>query len=137
MLKTSEGAGRRARPLTSDTAEHPLPRSRRSLLVDPVLLPDDADPDACLGVVAGDDGMLTDGIRKGDLLVVEEVEWVDVPNGARGGALHDRVVARRFELANAAHPLPRLQPHVSRQTARPDEPRYFVLGASGDDASAG
>lgn len=129
MLKVTEGAGRRARPLTSDTAEHPLPRSRRSLIVDPALLPDDVDLDACVGVVAGDDGMLADGIRKDDRLVVEEMEWTQVPNGALVAVLfYTRLVVRRFELANG-----RLHFRVANrtfrdQTARPGDPEYFVLG---------
>lgn len=129
MLKTAEGAGARARALTSETAAHPLPRSRRPLLVDPALLPDDADPEACIGLVAGDDGMLGDGIRKGDLVVAEEAEWTQVPNGALVAALfYDRVVVRRFELANG-----RLHFRVSNrtyrdQTAHADDPEYFVLG---------
>ena len=129
MLKTTEGAGRRARALTSDTAEHPLPRSRRPLLVDPALLPDDVDLDTCIGVVAGDDGMLADGIRKDDLLVVEETDWTHVPNGALVAALlFDRVVVRRFELANG-----RLHFRVANRTfsdlnTRPDDPEVFVLG---------
>lgn len=129
MLKTSEGAGRRSRALTSETAEHPLPRSRRPLLVDPTLLPDDADLDACVGAVAGDDGMLAEGIRKGDLLVVEETEWTHVPSGELVAALfYDRVVVRRFELANG-----RLHFRVANrmfrdQTVRPGDPEVFVLG---------
>lgn|GEM_PF-402355 len=129
MLKTSDGAGRRARPLTSDVAEHPLPRSRRPLVVDPALLPDDVDLDACLGVVAGDDGMLADGIRKDDVLVVEETEWTHVPNGALVAALfHDRVVVRRFENTNGRLHFRAASRTFRDHTAHPDDPEYFVLG---------
>ncbi len=129
MLKTSDGAGRRARPLTSDIAEHPLPRSRRSLAVDPALLPDDVDLDACVGVVAGDDGMLADGIRKDDLLVVEEVEWTHVPSGSLVAALfHDRVVVRRLEIANGRLHFRSASRTYRDHTAHPDDPEYFVLG---------
>lgn len=129
MLKTREGAGARARPLTSDMAEFPLPRSRRPLLVDPALLPDGFDPDACLGIVVGDDGMLADGIRKDDRVVVEETEWTHIPNGALVAVLfYDRVVVRRFELVNG-----RLHFRVANrtyrdQTAHPSDPEYFVIG---------
>ena len=129
MLKATDGAGRRARPLTSDAAEHPLPRSRRPLAVDPSLLPEDADLDACLGVVAGDDGMLADGIRKDDVLVVEETEWTHIPNGALVAALfHDRVVIRRFELANGRLHFRAASRTFRDHTAHPDDPEYFVLG---------
>ncbi len=129
MLKASEGAGKRTRPLTSDIAEHPLPRSRRTLVVDPSLLDDDTDLESCIGVGAGDDGLLGDGIRKGDLLVVEEAEWTHIPTGALVAVLfYNRVVARRFEHVNG-----RLHFRVSNRTfsdqnARADDPEFFVLG---------
>lgn len=129
MLRTAEGVGRRARLLTADTAEHPLPRSRRPLLVDPALLPDDVDLDACLGAIAGDDGMSADGIRKDDLLVVEEAEWTQVPNGALVAALfHDRLVVRRFELANGRLHFRAAHRTYRDRTAHPDDTAYFVIG---------
>jgi repressor LexA len=129
MLKTSEGAGRLARPLTSEIAEYPLPRTRRPLLVDPSLLPDDCDLDACFGVVAGDDGLLGDNIRKGDLLVVEETEWTHVPSGAIVAVLiYDRLVARRFEHVNGRLHFRVSNRNFSDQSARGDDPEYFVLG---------
>lgn len=129
MLKTSDGAGRRARPLTSADAEHPLPRSRRPLAVDPALLPEDVDLDACIGVVAGDDGLLADGIRKDDLLVVEETEWTHVPSGSLVAALfHDRVVIRRLEIANGRLHFRSASRTFRDHTAHPDDPEYFVLG---------
>lgn len=129
MLKASEGAGRRTRPLTSDIAEHPLPRSRRPLVVDPSLLGDDTDLDACLGVVAGDDGLLGDGIRKGDLLVVEESEWTHVPTGALVAVLfYNRVVVRRFEHVNGKLHFRVSNRDFADHTARTDDPEYFVLG---------
>lgn len=129
MLKATEGVGRRARALTSDMAEHPLPRSRRPLVVDPSLLPEDVDLDACIGVVAGDDGMHGIGIYKGDRVIVEEAEWAHIPNGALVAAIfYDLVVVRRFEYANG-----RLHFHASSKTytdesPRPDDAEFFVIG---------
>lgn len=129
MLKQKEGAGRRARVLTSANAAHPLPRSRRSLLVDPALLPDDADLDGCLGVVAGDDGMNGAGVRKGDLVVVEETDWRDLPNGALAAALFsDRLVIRQFEFANGRLHFRAADRTYADESARADDPEFFVVG---------
>lgn len=129
MLKLKEGVGRRARLMTSETADHPLPRSRRPLLLDPSLLPDDVDLDECLGVVAGDDGMNGAGVRKGDLVVVEERSWRHVPNGALAAALfYDRVVIRRFEFANDRLHFRSADRTYADESARPDDPEFFVIG---------
>lgn len=130
MLKTMEGAGRRARKLTSETAEYPLPRSSRApLLLDPSLLPDDVDLGHCFGVEAGDDGMNGAGIRKGDLVVVEERGWMDVPNGALVAVLfYDRVVVRQFELANDRLHFRAADRTYADEAVRPDDREFFVLG---------
>ena len=129
MLKLKEGVGRRARLMTSETADHPLPRSRRPLLVDPSILPDDVDLDDCLGVTAGDDGMNGAGVRKGDVLVVEERDWRDVPNGALAAVLfYDRVVIRRFEVANERLHFRAADRTYADESVRPDDPEFFVIG---------
>jgi len=129
MLKLKEGVGRRARMMTSETADHPLPRSRRPLLVDPALLPDDVDLDDCLGVRVGDDGMNGAGVRKGDLVVVEERDWRDVPNGAMAAVLfYDHVVVRQFEVVNERLHFRAADRTYADETVRPDDPEYFVLG---------
>ena len=129
MLKLSEGVGRRARTMTAETADHPLPRSRRPLLIDPSLLPADVDLDHCLGVVAGDDGMNGAGLRKGDLVVVEEMDWRDVPNGATVAALfYDRVVLRRYEFVNGRLHFRAADRTYADESVRPDDPEYFVIG---------
>jgi repressor LexA len=129
MLKQKEGSGRRARVLTSANAQHPLPRSRRSLLVDPALLPDDADLDECLGVVAGDDGMNGAGVRKGDLVVVAEADWRQIRNGSTVAALFDdRLVLRRFELANGRLHFRAADRTYADESARTDDPEFFVVG---------
>jgi len=129
MLKLKEGAGRRARRLTSETAGYPLPRSRTPLILDPQLLPDDVDLDDCFGVEAGDDGMNGAGIRKGDVVVVEEMEWHDVPTGALAAVLfYDRVVIRRIEVANDRLHFRAADRTYADEAVRPDDPEFFVLG---------
>ena len=129
MLKLTEGVGRRARRMTSETIDHPLPRSRRALMVDPGLLPDDVDLDDCVGVVAGDDGMNGAGIRKGDLLIVEETDWRDLAKGATVAVLfYDSVVIRSFELANGRLHFRAADRTYADEAVRPDDPEFFVLG---------
>lgn len=129
MLKLKEGVGRRARLLTSENAVHPLPRSRRQFLVEPNLLPEDVDLDDCLAVIAGDDGMNGAGVRKGDLVVVEEADWRDVPNGALAAVLfYDRVVIRRFELANNRLHFRAADRTYADEAVRVDDPEFFVVG---------
>lgn len=129
MLKLKEGVGRRSRLMTSETADHPLPRSRRPLLVDPSLIPEDVDLDDCLGVIASDDGMNGDGIHKGDLVIVEEAHWRDVPDGAVAAILfYDRVVLRRFSRVNDRLRFKPADRTYSEETVRPDDPEFFVIG---------
>ena len=129
MLKLKEGVGRRARLMTSETADHPLPRSRRPLLVDPALLPEDVDLDDCLGIRVGDDGMNGAGIRKGDLVVVEERIWQNIPSGALVAVLfYDAVVVRQFELVNQRLHFRAADRTYADETVRPDDPEYFVIG---------
>ncbi len=129
MLKLKEGVGRRARLMTSETADHPLPRSRRPLLLDPSLVPDDVDLDDCLGVVASDDGMNGAGVRKGDTVIVEEMDWSDVPNGALAAVLfYDHVVIRRFEFVNERLHFRAADRTYADESARPDDAEFFVVG---------
>ena len=129
MLKLKEGAGRRARLMTSETAGHPLPRSRRPLLLDPSLVPEDVDLDDCLGVTASDDGMNGAGVRKGDLVIVEEMDWSDVPAGTLAAVLfYDRVVIRRFEFVNGRLHFRASDRTYADESARPDSDEYFVIG---------
>lgn len=129
MLKLKEGIGQRARRLMSDNASHPLPRSRRQVLLDPTLLPDDTDLDECLAVVAGDDGMNGAGVRKGDLVIVHEADWRSVPNGALVAVLFfDRLVIRQFELANNRLHFRAADRTYADEAVRTDDPEFFVVG---------
>lgn len=128
-LRIKEGAGRRARLLTSENAAHPLPRSRRSLLLDPSLLPEDTDLDHCLAVTAGDDGMNGAGVRKGDTVVVEETDWRDAENDALVAVLfYDRLVVRRFAFVNGRLHFRAADRTYADETARADDPEFFVIG---------
>ena len=129
LLKMREGAGRRARALTSDTAEYPLPRSRQQLMVDPKMLPDDADLESLLVVTAGDDGMGQEGIRKGDVLVVEEMDPFDLPPRALVAVLlFDRLVVRRFEVAGRRFHFRSPDRTYADESADPDDAGSFVVG---------
>ncbi len=129
MLKLKEGVGRRARLMTSETADHPLPRSRRPLLVDPSLVPDEVDFDDCLGVTASDDGMNGIGIYKGDLVVVEEMSWRDFEDGTLAAVLfYDRVVIRRFAYVNDRLQFQVADRSYSDESARDDDSDFFVIG---------
>ncbi len=129
LLKMREGAGRRARTLTSETAEYPLPRSRQQLVVDPKLLPEDAELETLLIVTAGDDGMNKDGIRKGDVVVVEEMDPFDLPPRAIVAVLFfDRLVIRRFEIANGRFHFRSADRTYVDESAQPDDSEYFVIG---------
>lgn len=131
MLKTMEQGGRRVRRLTSEGAAHPLPRSmsRAPVLVDPSLVPDDVDLGACLGVVAEDDGMSGAGVWKGDLVVVEEMDWERVPDGALAAVLfYDRVVIRKLEVLDGRLFFRAADKTYADESARSDDPDFFVIG---------
>jgi repressor LexA len=103
-------------------------RPEGSLHVDPHLL-DRADPDACLVVRADDDGMNEDGIRKGDYLVVEELEWQRLRTGDVVAALvRERLLVRRFEFANGYLHLRSPSRHYTELTFPPDSPECFPIG---------
>jgi repressor LexA len=73
------------------------PRFGRELLVDPVLL-GGAAASRCLVAPAGDDAMVDESIRLGDLLVVEQQAQEDMRPGDLVAVLYEqRFVARRLE----------------------------------------
>ncbi|HEX9951882.1 MAG TPA: S24 family peptidase [Rubricoccaceae bacterium] len=117
------------RSVTSSVAQRPLARGRQPVLVEPRILPRGLDLDTCLALVVGDDGMNGDGIRKSDLVVVEEADWEDVAKGAAVAVLFDdRVAVRRLEVANG-----RLHFRASDKTYRdesfdPGDDRCYVVG---------
>ncbi|HYE96461.1 MAG TPA: S24 family peptidase, partial [Rubricoccaceae bacterium] len=119
-------------PLISQTSsrepEHLRRRPLGSLHVDPRLL-GRADPDGCLVAVAGDDGMNSAGIRKNDLLVVEEAPWKDVRNDELVAALlGERLVVRRFEVANGRLHLRAAEKRYADESFAPDDDGCHVVG---------
>ena len=117
------------RTVTSAVAKRPLARGRKPVLVDPQLLPRGVALDDCLAVVAGDDGMNGDGIRKGDLVVAEELDWPDIPKGAPVVALFDsRFVVRRFDAANGRLHFRAPDKTYRDETFDPGDTRCYVVG---------
>ena len=122
---------RLARRTAAVDARRPFPRSPRSFVLDPELVGRDLDFDACLLVPAGDDGMNGEGVRKNDVLVVEEVEWRDLFDGELVAVLFDRperIVARRFSHKNGRlHFLPADRTYTE-EVVPPDDDETFVIG---------
>ena len=117
------------RKVSSAVATRPLPRSRQPILVEPRILPRGVSLDDCVAVPVGDDGMNADGIRKSDIVIVEERVWTDIPNGTPVVVLFDdRFVVRRLDVANG-----RLHFRASDKTYRdevfePGDVGCFVVG---------
>ncbi len=119
-------------PVISRTASHrPADLRRRPsayLSIDPYFL-QDTDSDRCLIARAGDDGMTVDGIRKGDLLIVEEQPWIALRNGELAAVLiQDTLQVRRFfHLDGRIHLRPSDRSYVEEMHL-PDTPQCYVLG---------
>jgi repressor LexA len=116
-------------PTASDQPEELHRRPRGTLSVDPRLLREADDPANCLIGQAGDDGMNGTGIYKGDLLLVEEMEWTDVDNGTLVAVLvKDRLLPREFAFVNGRIHLRPADRHYSEETFPPDHPGCYVIG---------
>lgn len=88
-----------------------------------------ADPDACLLARAGDDGMVGDGIRKGDFLVVEEVDWEAIRNGEVVAVLFEEaLVARRYDFANDRLHFRPADRSYTEEAFAPGDSRCYVVG---------
>ena len=88
-----------------------------------------ADPDACLLALAGDDGMVGDGIRKGDLLVVEETDWKRLDNGEAVAVLFgELLVARRYDYANGHLHFRAADRSYRDEAYPPGDPDCYVIG---------
>ena len=127
------GAGPPELPVVSRTpSDHPDRLRRRPssyLAVDPRLLHEASDPDACLVGRAGDDGMNGDGIRKGDFLIIEECRARDLSNGAPAAFLvGEELRARRFLFANGKMHLRPTNSHYTKETFPPDAPGCHPIG---------
>ncbi|MEF8816853.1 MAG: S24 family peptidase [Salinibacter sp.] len=120
-------------PIVSRTpSDHPdrlRERPTGTLSVDRQLLRNARDPNACLLGRAGDDGMNETGIQKGDLLLIEEMEWDDLGNRTLAAVLlQDQLLAREFEFANRKIHLRPATPHYAEETFSPTDSDYYVIG---------
>lgn len=99
------------------------------LSVDPYLLREASDPEACLVGRAGDDGMNGDGIRKGDFLVIEEGPARQLSNGDMAAFLvREELRARRFFYANGKLHLRPADRHYTEETFPPGDPGCHPIG---------
>jgi len=104
-------------------------RPKATLSVDPTLLRRADDPEACLLGTAGDDGMNGDGIRKGDLLLIEEADWSTLDNGTLVAALlTDQLLPRELYVANRRLHLRPADRHYSEETFPPDTEACHIIG---------
>ena len=100
-----------------------------TLSVDYKLLRNARDPEDCLLGRAGDDGMNEVGIQKGDLLLIEEMNWDDLANGILVAALlQDQLLPREYEFANRKIHLRPAAPHYAEETFSPTDSDYYVIG---------
>lgn len=114
------------------TSEDPASLRRGAagfLSVDPRLLRKAQDIDACLVVRAGDDGMSREGIRKQDLLVVEERPWTKIARHALVAALLGTDVrVRRFAYHGGRIELHPNAKNYTKDSFVPDDPDCHVVG---------
>jgi repressor LexA len=129
------GAGPPELPIVSRTSSDRPDELRRRpsgyLAVDPQLLRSaSAAPDACLVGRAGDDGMNNDGIRKGDLLIIEECRHArELSNGDLTAFLvGEELRARRFLFANGKMHLRPADRHYPEETFSLDDPGCHPVG---------
>ena len=113
----------------SDEPERLRERPAGTLSVDDRLLRNAQDPEACLIGQAGDDGMNEAGIHKGDLLLLEEMDWADLENGTLAAALVEtQLLPREFHFANRKLHLRPADRHYAEETFSPDDPGCYVIG---------
>lgn len=86
-----------------------------------------ADPEACVVARVGDDGMVGDGIRKGDLAVAED--GVAPRSGDLALVLAgETMLVRRYAFANGRAHLRAADRHYSDISFAPRDPAYLVVG---------
>ncbi len=127
------GGGLPSLPVVSRTAsdqpERLRERPKGTISVDDRLLRQARDPDGCLVGQAGDDGMNGAGIHKGDLLLIEEMDWEDLDNGMLVAVLvKEQLLPREFHFANGRIHLRPADRHYTEDTFPPDDPGCYVIG---------
>lgn len=129
----SLGAGPPELPVVSRTpSDRPGELRRRPggyLSVDPYLLREARDPEACLIGRAGDDGMNGGGIRKGDFLLIEELAPRELENGMTAAFLvREELRARRYFFANGKMHLRPADRTYTEETFAPGDPGCHPIG---------
>jgi repressor LexA len=113
----------------SDQPEQLRDRPVDTLTVDHKLLRGADNPEDCFLGRAGDDGMNEAGINKGDLLLIEEMEWDDLENRTLVAVLlQDQLVARQYEFANRKIHLRPAAAHYAEDTFSPTDSDHHVVG---------
>jgi repressor LexA len=113
----------------SDQPQRLRDRPTGTLSVDYQLLRSARSPDACLLGRAGDDGMNEVGINKGDLLLVEEMDWDELENGVVVAALlQEQLLPRQYEFANRKIHLRPSAAHYAEETFSPKDSDCYVIG---------
>lgn len=115
---------------SSDAPEQLRDRPQTYFSVDPYFLRGVRAPEeTCVIGRAGDDGMNRDGLRKGDLLIIEETPWQDLRNGDLAAVLlGEALLARRFEFANGRLHLRAADRTYTDDAFTPDDPGCHVIG---------
>ena len=73
--------------------------------------------------------MNSDGIRKGDFMIIEEMPWQQVPNGDIAAFLvREELQVRRFILANGRLHLRPADRTYTEETFSPNDPGCHVIG---------
>ncbi len=88
-----------------------------------------ADRDRCLLARVGDDGMNSDGIRKGDVVVVEEVDAGALANGSLAACLvGEDLRVRRFHAGNGRYQLRPADRRYTEDVFAPNDPGCYIIG---------
>ncbi len=99
-----------------------------ALVVDPRFL-GRAGAASCIIAISGDDGMLELGIRRSDLLLVEETDWQQLLNGELSAAIiGERIIARRFDFARNRFHLRSSARGYTEESFRADSPGCHIIG---------
>ena len=119
-------------PVVSRTVSHEPHklrlRPRAYFAVDPYFL-HNTDEEGCLIGRAGDDGMNTDGIRKGDFVVIRETERDEIQNDQIAAFLvGEELRVRRYSFVNNRVHLRPADRHYAEEMYPPDTPDCFVIG---------
>lgn len=113
----------------SDQPENLRRRPSGFVTVDPRFLSKARDPEACLAARCGDDGMNGDGIRKGDLVLIEEMSHEEMPNGAVAAFLvREELQVRRLYVANNRLHLRPADRTYTEEAYPPGDPGCYVIG---------